>query len=91
MKQCLVIMPFEKELDPVYDKIFRAIISVEPDINISRADDYSKNGKIIQDVVQKIHNSDIVIADLTNLNENVFYVRLICRKIKKLFCTRTNL
>ena len=70
MKKCFVVMPFKNELEPVYEKILRA---THENMHTIRADDFYQNGNIMKDVIQKIYLSDIIIADLSARNANVFY------------------
>jgi hypothetical protein len=40
---------------------------------VSRADDSALSGAITKDIIHKLANSDVVVADLTATNPNVFY------------------
>jgi len=83
MKQCFVIMPIGSG-DPyeVYLNRYKNIIkpAIEDYNNEGtrifeavRADFITKTGSITKSVIQHIYNADLVIADLTDLNPNVFY------------------
>jgi len=41
--------------------------------SVLRADDVQKSGAITKDIVKRLGESDLVVADLTELNPNVFY------------------
>lgn len=69
---CFVIMPFEDELDNLYTKIIKPTLESRG-ISVTRGDDVSSKQSILKDIVQGISNCDFVVADLTDLNPNVFY------------------
>lgn len=66
-----VMMPFEKELDPVYEVIRGACEAQR--MKTRRVDEIYKPTKIMDDVFQTIVQSQLVICDLTNRNANVLY------------------
>lgn len=76
---CFVLMPFKKELEAVYSEISRAVTRIQATSDSSlrwiaiRADDITKNGNILKTIVENICKADIVIADMTEMNPNVFY------------------
>lgn len=70
-KKVAVMMPFSKSLDPVINKIKNVCNDLE--LDCFRADDIWENQTIIQDVFSLIYTSEIVIADFTGKNPNVFY------------------
>jgi hypothetical protein len=71
-KTAFVIMPFDSELNEVYNEF---ILPILKDVGylVSRADDLYGQKNILSDIVERIVSSDLVIADLTGLNANVFY------------------
>ena len=67
-----VLMPFDDDFVPVYTGLIKH--SLEPiGFVVQRADDIDSQRNILQDILDKISNSDLVVADLTGLNPNVFY------------------
>jgi hypothetical protein len=78
-KSCFVISPIgadgspeRKRADLVLKHIFRAVL--EPlGYDVVRADEISIPGSITLQVVQRVLQSALVIADLTDQNPNVFY------------------
>lgn len=78
---CFVLMPFGKEGTEEHKKnkdIFENIITpavkaANPDIECLRADMINKSGSIIKDIIGHLHKDEIVIADLSGRNANVFY------------------
>lgn len=64
------------------DLIKEAIQKADPALEIVRADEVSFPGSITSDVITRIMHSDIVVADVTYPNPNVFYelgLRHACR------------
>ncbi|KAA3657940.1 MAG: DUF1566 domain-containing protein [Calditrichaeota bacterium] len=71
-KLCFVIMPFDEQIKKVYtDAIKPACVQAQMDV--LRADELIGPYNIHRDIIQYIFNSDVVIADLTDWNPNVFY------------------
>jgi tetratricopeptide (TPR) repeat protein len=72
-------MPFKKVGTDLY-RHYRALFDsvMKPAIErfgyrVHRADDHSKSGAVTREVVEYLATADLVIADLTELNANVFY------------------
>lgn len=70
--QIFLLMPFTAKLQPVYDD---HIVRVAKKIGaaIIRADDIFDNKPVMTDIWSSICHSDVVIADCTGRNTNVFY------------------
>lgn len=71
-----VIMPFGTEWSAgVYDLIKRAAESLRPELDVLayRADEISRPGKITDQIVQAIRDSNAIIADITGNNANVMW------------------
>lgn len=71
-KNCFVIMPFEGWFNSYYEKIYLPAIK-EAGIIAIRADDLNRVGNIVNDIWKKTKEADIILADLTGQNPNVFY------------------
>lgn len=56
----------------VYDEIYVRVCK-KNDIKCWRVDEISRPGSITRDIVEGILDADIIIADLTDKNPNVFY------------------
>ena len=69
-KKVFMIMPFEDKFFEVYEMLKRKF---EEDFIFSHAGDEDNQQNILKDIIQAIYEADIVIADLTGLNANVFY------------------
>ena len=67
-----VIMPYDESYDELYDGFLKPVISDCGFLSV-RADDLQNSQNIINDIVDGIHNANVVVADLTDLNPNVFY------------------
>ncbi len=67
-----VIMPLDEVLKPVYELLIRPILE-EEGFAVERADDIESQQNILKDILNNIRSSDLIVADLTDLNPNVFY------------------
>ena len=70
-----VLMPFDEEFDFVYNDFLKPAFENLEDaqFQVTRADDIGNQRSILNDIVVQIAQSDLVIADLTGCNPNVFY------------------
>jgi hypothetical protein len=69
---CFILMPFAEELVPVYEEAI-APAATQAGLECRRADEIMKPGAIMAQVWQSLMESRVVVADLTNMNPNVFY------------------
>lgn len=65
-----VIMPFNDDYFALYEE-FKNVLG--NDYEFQNAGDLDSQQNILKDIVVGINNADVIIADLTNLNANVFY------------------
>jgi hypothetical protein len=70
-KMVFVLMPFDPDLDPLYQVIVDAACSTG--LRILRADKLSESGSIIDQIFEAIARSSLIVADLTGRNQNVIY------------------
>lgn len=70
-KRVFVIMCFKKDYDPVYDAIEKAVKKVGCSCN--RSDKYLRPQHITSKIIRDIFDSDIIIADISEANPNVYY------------------
>lgn len=90
-KRCFVISPIgaeDSESRRRSDQVFNYIIS--PAANqtghvVTRADKIAESGIINSQIIQRIVEDELVIADLTDMNPNVFYELAIRHSIRKPF------
>lgn len=82
MKTCFVVMPIgeipgvitEAQLRQRYtDLIKEALLRAAPDLEVTRADEVASPGVINTDIMTRIMYADLVLADITFPNPNVFY------------------
>lgn len=80
--KAFVLMPF----DPVFDKIFNDLIKPpleKSGYDVQRADSLDNQQNILKDIIRGIKEADLIIADLTGLNPNVFYELGIAHTMEK--------
>ena len=79
IKKLFIISPIgERESkDRIYfNKVKRHIIdpvAVEKGYETKRADSISRPGRITKQIIERLRNDDLIVADLTRKNPNVFY------------------
>lgn len=67
-----VLMPFAEEFDDIY-KLGIKPACVEAGAYAERADEQIFEGSILEQVYNQISKADIIVADMTDRNPNVFY------------------
>jgi hypothetical protein len=76
-KTCFVIGPIGDPDSPTRDEadwVLEALIrSALPDFTVVRADAFAKVAVITTQIILKIKNADLIVADLSDHNPNVFY------------------
>lgn len=88
-KRCFVICPIGDEGSSIRgraDKVFRHVILPVAEMcgyEVTRADKISKPGRITSQIIEHLLQDDLVVADLTGHNPNVFYELAIRHTIKK--------
>src|SRR5438067_1699569 len=90
-RKAFVIMPFADQFRKVYDQGTRPAVE-SAGFECSRGDDPVGPRNIISDVVEALFNADVVIADITDGNPNVFYELGISHSIANntiMICQRT--
>lgn len=75
-----MIMPFQEQFLGLYDMIKNKL---GEKYNFSNAGDLDNKQNILQDIVTGIANADVIIADVTGLNPNVFYELGLCHALDK--------
>jgi tetratricopeptide (TPR) repeat protein len=78
-REAFVIMPIKaafseehRHFRALYDDVVRPAL-VAAGYDCVRADDVQKTGAVTRDVIDRLARFDLVVADLTDLNPNVFY------------------
>jgi len=67
-----VIMPFADNFTYIYEDLLKETCE-NAGFDVYRADDLYSTRQILDDIVNEIFNSDLIIADLTGNNPNVLY------------------
>ena len=70
--KAFVVMQYSSQYNDVYFEVIKKVCEQE-NLNVLRIDEESGPGLIIQDITRAIHESKIIIADISPLNANVFY------------------
>ncbi len=65
-------MPFALEYREVYDQVYKPVC-LDNGFECWRVDEKNAPGSITRDIVNGILDADLVVADLTSRNPNVFY------------------
>lgn len=79
---CFVIMPFREPLNEYYSEIIKPAIHKSGLFPV-RADEIYGTQSIIKDIVEKIFESKLLIADLTYRNPNVMYELGVAHSLNK--------
>jgi hypothetical protein len=66
-------MPFADQMRPVYDAIREALQSHDVGFAVVRADELFGGDQVMSGVLREMARAQLVIADLTGRNPNVFY------------------
>ena len=72
MATAFVLMPFDDDFTVLYTGFIQPVLE-QCGFVVERADDIENNRNILRDIISGIHNSDLVVADLTGNNPNVLY------------------
>lgn len=77
-----VLMSFDSEFDEVYEQFISEALE-KAGYEVCRADNILSHRNILQDIINSIIVSDLVVADLTGANPNVFYELGLAHAFKK--------
>lgn len=70
--RAFVVMQFTEPYDSLYQEVIKPVCE-EMNLSVYRADEVYKPGIILKDIIEGIVESEIIIADITPPNPNVFY------------------
>ena len=70
--KAFVVMKFEETYDDLYREVIRPVCE-KSGFQVQRADDVFRPGIILQDIINSLLDADLVIAEVTPPNPNVFY------------------
>ena len=65
-------MEFTEPFDSLYGEVIRPVCE-DLELDPYRADDVFRPGLILQDIISGLVESDVIIAEITPTNANVFY------------------
>ena len=71
-RRAFVVMPFDEEFDLIYKGLIQPPFEAAG-YHVVRADDITNQRNILHDIVVQLHDSDLIVADLTDTNPNVYY------------------
>lgn len=71
-KHAFVLMPFAEDFSDVFTFLISDALR-DAGYIVKRADDIKSQRNVIGDIIEGIANSDLVVADLTGANPNVYY------------------
>lgn len=80
--RAFVMMPFEDEFNAVYEDLVRPALE-SAGYDVERGDTTLDQQNILADIVRGISGADLLVADLTTLNPNVFYELGIAHGLRK--------
>lgn len=80
--KAFILMPFSESLSDVYDFLIKGAL-IEAGYQVKRADDIKSQSNILEDIVKGIIESDLIVADLTDSNANVYYELGIAHALQK--------
>jgi nucleoside 2-deoxyribosyltransferase len=80
-------MPFRPELNFFYRAIKSHIEQTFPEVRVERGDDRVLTKPILEKIVDFIRQADVVIADCSGRNPNVFYELGIAHALEKPACS----
>lgn len=78
-----VLMPFDEKFDDIYYFGIRGAVE-DAGMICERADEILHAGGVIERIEGQIHRADVIVADMTDLNPNVFYEVGIAHTLGKL-------
>ena len=72
MPSVFVLMPFDDEFNSIYSGFLEDVLRAKG-FEVTRADNIENQRSIMKDVIEGIVKSDLIVADLTSSNPNVYY------------------
>lgn len=67
-----MLMPFAPDLKPVFNDHVK-VVAESLGLTSARADDFFSTESIVQDIWSAMHFAEVIVADCTSRNPNVFY------------------
>lgn len=83
-RRCFVVMPFgDQDLQVVYEDFVKPTLENSCGLQCERGDNVFGSNVIMDDILESIGAADVILADLTRKNANVFYEVGICHALAK--------
>jgi len=79
--RAFVIMPFDVEFNSIYEQLIKPSLE-DAGYEVARADSITDQQNILRDIVEGLASADLVVADLTTNNANVFYELGLCHGLR---------
>lgn len=67
-----VLMPFEKQFELLFERVLQPALEAAG-MHVLRADSVLDQHSVMRDVVEGIANATLIVADITQVNANVYY------------------
>ncbi|MBU5923018.1 hypothetical protein [Enterobacter sichuanensis] len=80
--KAFVVMQFKEEFNELYNEVIKPVCE-SAGLKVVRADESTKNGSIIEEIIAEIVDCTLIIADITPDNPNVYYEVGFAHGIKK--------
>jgi nucleoside 2-deoxyribosyltransferase len=71
-KTCFFLMPFSAPFNEYYEQVFKPAV-IEAGFKPYRADEIYGSRPFMQDILDSIKKSDVILAEITGRNPNVMY------------------
>lgn len=81
-REAFVLMPFDDAFTDIYESLIQTSFE-QAGFRVYRADDIESQQNILRDIVTAIATADVVIADLTDSNPNVYYELGLAHALRK--------
>jgi hypothetical protein len=79
--KAFVLMPFDEEFKSIYDDLIKPALE-DAGYEVARADSLLDQQSIMRDIIQGISCADLIVADLSVVNANVFYELGLCHGLR---------
>ena len=77
-----VVMPFADDLTKIYNNVVKPTLEAEG-CTVKRADEFVSHQNLLKDIIPRIFEADLIVAELTNKNPNVYYELGIAHSLNK--------
>ena len=71
-RRIFVLMPFDESFDDIYQDLIKDSFE-SVGFTVFRSDDLENQQNILSDIVRSVRDSELIVADLTDANPNVYY------------------